>query len=73
MHRFVRSSQCVSSHHLNPSVAAQVEVKLGRVCDGAVHCGASWNVTALPNLQEEVRQVMVKTLYPHAVLHISEE
>lgn len=38
-------------YHLNPSMAAQVEVKLRRVCDGAVHCGASWYVTALPNLQ----------------------
>lgn len=33
-------------------MAAQVEIKFGRVCDGAVHCGASWNVTTLPNLQE---------------------
>lgn len=34
-------------------MAAQVEVKLGRVCDGAVDCGACWNVSTLPNLQEQ--------------------
>lgn len=37
--------------HLNPSMAAQVEVELGRMRDGAVNCGASWDITALPNLQ----------------------
>ena len=37
--------------HLNPSMAAQVEVELGRVCDGAVHRGACWDVAALPHLQ----------------------
>lgn len=40
------------SPHLNPCMAAQVEVKLGRVCDGAVDCGACWNISTLPNLQE---------------------
>lgn len=33
-------------------MAAQVEVKLGRVCDSAVDSGACWNVSTLPNLQE---------------------
>lgn len=37
-------------------MAAQVEVKLGRVCDGAVHCGARWDVSTLSNLQEEIPQ-----------------
>lgn len=36
-------------------MAAQVEIKFGRVCDGAVHCGASWNVTTLPNLQGVIK------------------
>lgn len=40
---------------LDPSMAAQVEIKFGRVCDGAVHCGASWNVTTLPNPLSFVR------------------
>lgn len=39
--------------HLNPCMAAQVEVKLGRVCDGAVDRGARWDVSTLPNLQED--------------------
>lgn len=42
---------CICFAHLNASMAAQVEVKLGRVCDGAVHCGACWDVATLPNLQ----------------------
>lgn len=36
-------------------MAAQVEIKFGRVCDGAVHCGASWNITTLPNLQGVIK------------------
>lgn len=47
--------------HLNPSMAAQVEVELGRVCDGAVHCGACWDVTAFPNLQVVINKITVKT------------
>lgn len=33
-------------------MAAQVEVKLGRVCDCAVHRGACWDVAALPDLRQ---------------------
>lgn len=42
-------------------MAAQVEVKLGRVCDGAVDRGARWNISTLPNLQEypEIRRFML--------------
>lgn len=40
-------------------MAAQVEVELGRVCDGAVHCGACWDVTALPNLQRSINVFML--------------
>lgn len=47
--------------HLNPSMAAQVEVELGRVCDGAVHSGACWDITALPNLQVVINNITVKT------------
>jgi len=36
-------------------MAAQVEVELGRVCDGAVHRGACRDVTALPHLQRTIR------------------
>lgn len=32
-------------------MAAQVEVKLGRVCDGAVDRGAGWNISTLPHLK----------------------
>lgn len=32
-------------------MAAQVEVKLGRVCDCAVHCGAGWDVSAFSHLR----------------------
>lgn len=52
----------MSIPHLNPSMAAQVEVELGWVCDGAVHRGACWDITALPNLQGVISQ-RVKTLY----------
>lgn len=48
--------------HLNPSMAAQVEVELGRVCDGAVHCGACWDIAALPDLQEEINKIIVNLL-----------
>ena len=41
------------SPHLDACVAAQVEVKLGRVCDGAVHRGACWDVPALPHLRQD--------------------
>ena len=51
-----------SLSHLNSSMAAQVEVKLGRVCDGAVHCSACWDVTALTDLQTVINKIMtVKT------------
>lgn len=42
-------------------MAAQVEVKLGRVCDGAVDRGACWNISTLPNLQEypEIKKIML--------------
>ena len=49
--------QCVRSEaHLDPCMAAQVEVKLRGVCDGVVHRGACWDVTALPNLQGEINR-----------------
>ena len=48
--------------YLNPSMAAQVEVELGRVCDGAVHRGACWDVTALPDLQQRINQITFKIL-----------
>lgn len=48
--------------YLNPSMAAQVEVELGRVCDGAVHRGACWDVTALPHLQQRINQITFKIL-----------
>lgn len=38
-------------------MAAQVEVELGRVCDGAVHRGARWDIATLPNLQEVINTV----------------
>lgn len=40
-------------------MAAQVEVELGRVCDGAVNRGACWDISTLPNLRE---QPQVKTV-----------
>lgn len=40
-----------SGPHLNAGVAAQVEVELGGVRDGAVHRGACWDVATLPHLQ----------------------
>lgn len=45
---------CICFTHLNASMAAQVEVELGRVCDGAIHCGACWDIATLPNLQEAI-------------------
>ena len=40
-------------------MAAQVEVELGRVCDGAVHCSACWDVTALADLQTVINKIML--------------
>lgn len=42
-------------------MAAQVEVKLGRVCDGAVDRGACWDIPTLPNLQEypEIKKIIL--------------
>lgn len=41
-------------------MAAQVEVKLGRVCDGAVHCSACWDITALTDLQTVINKIMLR-------------
>ena len=45
-----------ASPHLDACMAAQVEVKLGRVCDGAVHRGSCRDVPALPNLWPQAKK-----------------
>lgn len=49
--------------HLNPSMAAQVEVKLRWVCDGAVHCGACWDIATFANLQRVASKITVTVLH----------
>lgn len=55
-------------------MAAKVEVELGRVCDGAVHRGACWDIAALPDLQEEKDKMTVYLLLnredikPHVIV-----
>lgn len=39
--------------HLDPCMAAQVEIKLGRMSDGTVHCGTSWDVATFSNLKKK--------------------
>lgn len=58
----LQTSTSAEPPHLNSSMAAQVEVKLGRVRDGAVHCGPSWDITTLPNLHICGRQMLRLTL-----------
>lgn len=44
-------------------MAAQVEVKLRRMRDGAVHSGAGWNISALPHLQSKTKARETKQKY----------
>lgn len=37
-------------HYLNSCMATEVKVKLGGMCDRAVHSGACWDVAALTHL-----------------------
>lgn len=47
-----KNLRCSFSSHLNASVTAKVKVKLWRMSDFGVHCGACRDVAAFPNLQK---------------------
>ena len=49
--------------YLNASMGAEVEVKLGGVCDANVHSGPCWDVATLADLVEHHQNVL---LYIHS-------